>query len=84
MAVRNTLFQYWKQRELEKGEPITVADVANATGLHRETVNNLLLGKTTRFDAPVLDKICEFFNIPPGPVPFIVYEPNTPKEAETA
>lgn len=80
MAVKNTLFQYWKNKELEKGKLITIANVATATGLHHETVKNLLLGKTTRFDMPVLDKVCQFFNMPPGPIPFIIFEPDNANE----
>jgi transcriptional regulator with XRE-family HTH domain len=76
MTVKNMLFEYWKNEELRRGELIEIKDVAKATGLHRETVSNLLRGETTRFDTPVLEKICKFFNIPAGPVPFIVYEPD--------
>ena len=76
MTVKNMLFEYWKNEELRRGESIEIKDIAKATELHRETVSNLLHGKTTRFDAPVLQKICKYFNIPAGPVPFIVYEPD--------
>lgn len=76
MTVKNTAFQFWKNKELELGRPIEIIEIAKATGLHRETVANLLEGRTTRFDEPVLQKICKFFNVPAGPVPFIVYEPD--------
>ena len=73
--VKSQLFELWKQKELAWGRTITIADVAKATGLSRETIVNLRDGETFRFDAPVLEKICEFFEVPPGPVPFIRYEP---------
>lgn len=76
MAVKNKAFEFWKKRELELGRSIEVKEIAAATGLHRETVANMLSGDTTRLDLPVLDKICKFFKLPPGPVPFIVYEPD--------
>lgn len=76
MTVKNKAFEFWKNEELKKGKPIEIKDIAAATGLHRETVAGLLEGRTTRFDAPVLDAICKYFNIPPGPIPFIVYEPD--------
>lgn len=76
MTVKNMLFEYWKNEELRQGRSIEIKDIAKATDLHRETVSNILNGKTTRLDIPVLEKICKFFNIPAGPVPFIVYEPD--------
>lgn len=72
--VKSQLFELWKQKEIALGRTITIADVAKATGLARETIVSLRDGQTSRFDAPVLDKICEFFEIPAGPVPFIVYD----------
>jgi hypothetical protein len=83
MAVKNTLFQYWKHKELELGRSITIPEIANATGLHRETVANLLEGRTTRFDAPVIDKICEFFSLPSGPIPFLIYEPTSKEDGSS-
>lgn len=74
--MKNKAFEFWKNEELKRGKPIEIKEIAAKTGLHRETVANLLEGKTTRFDAPVLDAICKYFNIPPGPIPFIVYEPD--------
>jgi len=72
--VKSQLFELWKQKELALGKTITIADIAKSTGLSRETIANLRDGETFRFDAPVLDKICKFFDVPPGPIPFIVYD----------
>ena len=75
MSMKNKLSDYWRQKELERGRIITVAEVSRETGLHHNTVRKMLKDKTTRYDEPVLNKICAFFDVPPGPVPFIVYEP---------
>jgi DNA-binding Xre family transcriptional regulator len=72
--VKSALFEYWKQAELERGERITVADVVRSTGLQRNTVQGMLDGETTRYDAPVIDALCKYFAVVPGPVPFLVYE----------
>jgi hypothetical protein len=32
MPVRSTLFEYWRQKEIELGRRLTVAEVARATG----------------------------------------------------
>ena len=74
MAVKSTLFQFWKQKELELGRTISITEVSNATGLHRDTIRRLLDDETTRFDKPVISGLCKFFEVPPGLVPFLVYE----------
>ncbi|HEX9921900.1 MAG TPA: hypothetical protein VGD99_04495, partial [Anaerolineae bacterium] len=30
--------------------------------------------ETTRFDKPVIEKLCDFFGVPEGPIPFLYYE----------
>lgn len=69
-----TLFEFWKKAELERGQRITVAEVVRATGLQRNTIQGLLDGETRRLDAHVLNGLCKYFNVPPGPVPFLIYE----------
>lgn len=74
MSIKVTLFEFWKQKEIERGQPITVTEVAKATGISRDTLTRLKGGKTDRPDLEVLSKLCKYFNIPPGYVPFLVYE----------
>lgn len=74
MPVRSTLFEFWKEQELKQGRTITVTDVSKATGLHRDTINRLLENKTSRFDEPVVDALCRFFDVPSGHIPFLMYE----------
>lgn len=72
--VKNELGTLWRKKELEWGRIVTVQEVAKATGLNWETVDNLKVGRTTRFDAAVVAKICQFFGVNEGePVPFLVY-----------
>ena len=72
----DVFFQLWKDKEKLMGRPLTLTDASKATGLAPETIRNIRDGKTTRLDAPVIAKICRLFDIPPGPVPFIVYNCN--------
>ena len=74
--IKSTFFEFWKSAEIDRGRRITVAEVAKATGLRRNTIQGLLNGETTRFDAPVIDALCCYFNVPAGPIPFLVYEPD--------
>lgn len=72
--IKNELFTMWKNAELSWGRDIDVKEVAEATGLNWETVSNLKEGKTTRYDANVIAKICQFFGVQPGqPVPFLIF-----------
>ena len=72
--VRNELGALWRKKELEWGRIVTVQEVAKATGLNWETVDNLKAGRTARFDAKVVAQLCKFFDVREGePVPFLVY-----------
>lgn len=72
--VKSELLKLWRQKELEVGRIITVSEVVEATGLSRETVTNFKSGLTTRYDAPVIAKLCDYFGVEKGqPVPFLVY-----------
>jgi len=68
-----TLDQVWRQYELDNRKNLTVDEVAQATGLHRDTIANLRNRKTHRYDRHVIAKIAEFFKAEEGkPVPFLV------------
>ena len=70
--VISDLKDFWRLKELEAGRIITVQEVSKATGISWESVDRLKSGETTRFDSPVLGKICQFFGVPSGePVPFL-------------
>lgn len=72
--VKNELETLWRKKELEWGRIITVQEVSKKTGLNWETVDNLKAGRTARFDAKVVAKLCHFFGVREGePVPFLVY-----------
>ncbi|MCL4296416.1 MAG: helix-turn-helix domain-containing protein [Anaerolineae bacterium] len=70
--IKSELLEVWQQRERELGRDISVKEVADATNLDWDAINNLKYGKTGRFDSHVIGKICQFFGIPEGqPVPFL-------------
>jgi DNA-binding Xre family transcriptional regulator len=68
------LFEFWKQKEIELGRTIQVTEVSKATGISRDTLTRLKAGKTARPDLAVIDKLCRYFDIPTGTIPFLVYE----------
>jgi len=75
MVLRSELADLWRKKELERGKIITIQEVAKATGLNWETVDNLKAGRTTRFDADVIQKIGDYFGVieEGKPAPFLVF-----------
>ena len=75
--IRTDLLPLWHRKERELGRDLTVREVAEATGQDWKTIANLKAGKTSRFDAPVLAAICQYFGVPDGAaVPFLIVRYN--------
>ena len=72
----SSLFDLWSQKEQRERRRITLTEVAEATCLAPETIRGIERNRTTRFDASVLIALCSFFDVPPGPIPFLVYQPD--------
>ena len=70
---KDIFFQLWKDKEKSLGASMSISLASRFTGLANETIRNIRDGKTQRFDAPVIAKICNLLDIPPGPIPFIIY-----------
>lgn len=74
MSIKIKLFEFWKQKEIELGRTITVLEVARATGVSRATLMRLRAGTSGRTDLEVISKLCIFFKVPNGTIPFLVFE----------
>ncbi len=70
--IKTNLHKILLKRELDDLEPFTDAGVAEATGLHVETISRFRRNLTTRFDAKVLDVLCETLDVTPGDL--LLYE----------
>jgi transcriptional regulator with XRE-family HTH domain len=67
------LFDFWKQRERQLGRELTIEEVAQGSGVNRDTVSALYRGKVVRYDAKSVGNIARFLGVPDGvPVPFLV------------
>jgi transcriptional regulator with XRE-family HTH domain len=72
VVVESRLLELWTAKERRENRRITIAEICKATNLSRNTISDLLRGRTTRFDASVLAKLCEYFGVGDGePVPFL-------------
>ena len=75
MAIKtDSLLVFWTQKEQQEGRRITLTEISASTGLAPETIRKLLRNQTTRLDESVIVALCQFFDIPSGPIPFIFYE----------
>lgn len=74
LTAKVDLFSFWQDKEKELGKKITVIEVAKAIGVSRNTLKHYLENKVERPDMKVVTKICDYFNVPAGPIPFLIYE----------
>ncbi len=72
--IQTRLREVMLQRELEYREPYTIKQIAEVSGLNPDTISNFRSGKTTRFDAAVLDALCQALDVQPGDL--LVYVPD--------
>jgi len=72
--IQTRLREILLQRELEYQEPYTIQGVAEATGLSQNAVSFFRSGRTTRFDAHVLDALCRVLEVQVGDL--LVYVPD--------
>lgn len=64
--IRFRLRELMAERQFREGRVITVADVAEATGIHRVTLSRILnqRGYATRTD--IVEKLCRYFECEVG------------------
>jgi transcriptional regulator with XRE-family HTH domain len=69
--VKSELLELWTEKERKEGRRISVQEVSEKTGVDRRAITGLLRGETTQFNADVLARICQYFEVEEGPVPFL-------------
>ncbi len=76
--------QFVLEKQVQWGREITIKEISEGSGVSRDTVSRALSGTLTRIDESTVLAFCKFFKVPPGPVPFIVYEPGAANEKKEA
>lgn len=74
--IKVDLFSFWQDEEKRRGKKLTALEVSAATGIHRNTLSSYLRGEVKNPNFEIIDALCRYFNLPPGPVPFVRYEPD--------
>ena len=59
--IQSNLFRVWKNKEAEMGRDLTQAEVAEATGVSQATLSRWMNRQVTRFDAPTVTALTEYF-----------------------
>ncbi len=80
MPVKIELAQFKREKEAEWGRKITWDEIVKGAKIGRSTLARLLRGEAQRVDNDTTAGLCRFFDVPPGSVPFIVYEPDEKNE----
>lgn len=76
--------ELWEAKEARDGAKITIQDVVRRANLNTHTVSSIKNGTIKRFDARTLSAFCDYFDVPDGPIPFLVYTRETAKKGKEA
>ena len=60
--------------QAKMGRPVSLQEVADATGIERSALNRIELGKTTRIDFETLERLCRYYDVGVGDI--LEYDPN--------
>lgn len=66
MTVNNRFAALLAEKSIQEKRRVTVSEVAEATGITRQTLQLWYKNTVTRFDAPVIDALCRYFDCQPG------------------
>jgi len=66
--IRFRLKELIADKEFKEGRRITLAEIAQETGLHRATLSKLANQKGYNVTTDVLDKLCAYFDVEFGDV----------------
>jgi putative transcriptional regulator len=64
--LRNRFFILLSEKEQREERRITQSEVANAVGITIHTVGRWMRNEVGKFEAPVVERICDYFNCEVG------------------
>ena len=78
--IRFRLKELIADKEFKEGRRITLAEIAQETGLHRATLSKLANQKGYNATTDVLDKLCVYFGVDVGDVAKHISETDIPEK----
>jgi DNA-binding Xre family transcriptional regulator len=69
--LRNRFFVLLTEKERQENRRITQTEIADRLGISIQTVGRWLRNEVDRFDAPVVEKFCDYFGCEVGDLLYI-------------
>ena len=66
MTINNRFLILLAQKETVENRRISIAEVARETKIDQRTLGKWAKNSLARYDAPVIDALCKYFNCTPG------------------
>jgi putative transcriptional regulator len=66
MTLKNKFWELLHNKEIAEHKDISISEVARETGIARKTLQAWAHNQITRYDAPVIEGLCNYFNCNPG------------------
>lgn len=66
MTIKNQFLALLAKKEAAENRRIAIAEVARETGIDQRTLGKWSKNIIERYDAPVIDALCKYFNCTPG------------------
>ena len=82
MTVNNRFGVLLAEKSANEKRRISIAEVARSTGIDQRTLGKWANNTLTRFDAPVIDALCRYFDCQPGDL--FTWSDDRPEEAAQA
>ena len=79
-VIQYRLWELWGERRRAEKRPVTVEEIAQATGISRGTLSRLLNDPGYVTTTRVVDKLCEYFGCQPGDL--LVHIPDGPSPGQ--
>lgn len=68
MVIRYRFRELWEAKQRAENRRITLMEIAQATGISRNTLSRLADVRQTRYvtNTGIIDRLCNYFNCQPG------------------
>lgn len=66
VTVNNRFAALLAEKQIKERRNVSLAEVSEATGISRKTLYAWENNTVTRFDTPVIDALCRYFQVSPG------------------
>lgn len=78
VTVNNRFAALLAEKRIKERRNISLQEVAQKTGISRQTLYKWENNSVNRFDVPVINALCQFFNVNPGDLFEYVPDETTP------